>query len=118
MAPGSPEKDGPFPKKDEPFSPRDRGASKKGGGCPVRTDVRAGLLQGAERRPDGGVAWPEELTSTLSDCRPESAAPSGGPHSPNPLSPILPPALTGERGLQSPSLSVFLPLLPSGREAG
>src|SRR3954454_13509349 len=50
--------------------------------------------------------------------RPENAAPSGDPHSPTPLSPILPPALTGERGLQSPSLSVFLPLLPSGREAG
>src|SRR3954454_6366169 len=50
--------------------------------------------------------------------RPESAAPSGDPHSPNPLSPGLPPALTGERGLQSPSLSGFLPLLPSGREGG
>src|SRR3954451_1832549 len=51
--------------------------------------------------------------------RPENAAPSGDPHSPNPLSPILPPALTGERGLQSPSLSEFLPLLrQGGREDG
>src|SRR4051794_11572627 len=50
-------------------------------------------------------------SSTLSDFRPESAAPSGDPHSPNPLSPI-PPRPDGRERAPEPIFERISPSSP------
>src|SRR4029077_8145299 len=63
----------------------------------------------AEREPDARLARGAFDASDPHRCRRPFGA---SPHSPNPLSPGLPPTLTGERGLKTPIFDRLSPSSP------
>src|SRR3954447_11602724 len=80
--------------------------------CAMAGDVRgtiAARKSPARRRAHVDLFIATSLGFSAQDCGWHF---SMGPHSPNPLSPGLPPTLTGERGLKKPTVDRISPSSP------